>query len=189
MLFRRDLDAAVPVALPGTEDGRYPVFSPDGRWVLFDDLTEWKKVHLEGGSPIALTRMEWGGSTWLHGDTLVYHRPSGLWRMPAAGGTPEKLTDREPDELGHWWPHALPDGETVLFARLTPPVENSHIAALNVRTGETRVILQNGSFPQYASSGHLLFVRREGLMAAPFDVRRLAMSSRRASPATDSCST
>lgn len=179
LLYRRELGSLDAVPIPGSEGGFSVAFSPDGTRICFSSQERLKTAGFDGSAPIELARSDWGG-IWGPDNTIIY-TPSfseGLWRVPASGGTPEKLT--EPDaarnELGHWWPELLPDGETVLFTAWSPPVENARLVALNLRTGERKEVLAGATHARYVPTGHLLFVRREGLLAAPFDARRLELT-------------
>jgi hypothetical protein len=49
------------------------------------------------------------------------------------------------------------------------------IEVLDLQTG-TRKTLVEGSNPEYAASGHLVFTRGATVYAAPFDARRLALA-------------
>jgi serine/threonine protein kinase len=74
-LYRRDLDSVDTVAIPGTERGEAPFFSPDGRWVGFYVTTEatLKRVSLSGGVPEPITTM--ADSQGRHG--YPHHLPVG----------------------------------------------------------------------------------------------------------------
>lgn len=174
MLFRRPLDSLEAAAIPGTEGGTSPMFSPDGRRLCFIGGNRLQVVGFDGVAPVDLAESEWS-CAWGPDNKLYYTRAfsQGIWRVPATGGTPEMLTapDKSKNELGHWWPEILPGGRTLLYTAWTPPVENARIVALDLATGEQKTVLEGGSNPRYAATGHLLFVRREGLMAAPFDSR------------------
>jgi hypothetical protein len=63
--------------------------------------------------------------TAVHGATMqrLFSRGelgSGLYRVPAAGGTPIQLTavDAAHNEIEHTWPYFLPDGHHFLFLDL-----------------------------------------------------------------------
>ena len=51
------------------------------------------------------------GASWGAHGTIIFgtEGPGGLWRVAAAGGTPEPLTDpnREEGEIDHFWPEIL----------------------------------------------------------------------------------
>jgi serine/threonine protein kinase len=53
-IYLRSMDDPLAKSLPGTEDGRFPVFSPDGQWLAFYTGTapvQLKKIPLTGGAP------------------------------------------------------------------------------------------------------------------------------------------
>jgi serine/threonine-protein kinase len=51
-----------------------------------------------------------------------------------------------------------------------------HIEAVSVPTRQRRMVVDAGSYPAYASSGHLIFFRNGGLLAAPFDANTVQMT-------------
>ncbi|MGH8247791.1 MAG: hypothetical protein ACREUU_15330, partial [Gammaproteobacteria bacterium] len=165
------------VQLAGTEGADRPFFSADGQWIAFTANRKLKKVSVQGGAPIAVCDSEWGGGAWDSDDTIVYTPAynSGLWRVPASGGTPEKLTepDRSKRELGHWWPQLLPDGETILFTRFSTPIQRSRIGLYSLKTRQEQTLIEGGMFARYLPTGHIVFARSNTLMAVPFDARRL----------------
>ena len=68
----------------------------------------------------------------------------------------------------------LPDGRTVLFTSLTAGSHpTSRIESVSLSSGKRRIIVERGTFPLYAQSGHLIFFRDSTLIASPFDVTRL----------------
>jgi Tol biopolymer transport system component len=77
----------------------------------------------------------------------------------------------------HRWPEWLPNGQAVLFAASPSATNwsNAQIAVQVVETGERRNLVQGGTQPRYASSGHLLYAQAGTLIAAPFDLRKVAM--------------
>ncbi len=176
-LYLRELDAFEAKPVAQTEGAQNPFFSPDGRSVGFFADGKLKKISVEGGAPTELAEAAWGHGTWGADGTIIYTPSynSGLWRVSDAGGTPEELTAPEATEgtLGHWWPQALPDGKTVLFTAFSTPAETSRIVALSLETMEQQTVMEGGSFGRYARTGHLVFARRNTLMAAPFDLARL----------------
>jgi serine/threonine-protein kinase len=174
-LYLRDLASSRIEPIPGTENGTDPFFSHDGRWLGFTAVSQMKKVSLETSTVLPITEAEWGAGAW-HPDGFIVYSPSyteGLWRISADGGEPEVLTETDPErgELGHFWPDFLPGNEVVLFTNFKPPVEETRIEALDLTTLERHVVLEDAAHGRYLpSTGHLLFVRRETLFAAPFDV-------------------
>jgi serine/threonine-protein kinase len=180
-LYLRALGELEAKPIPGTEgDPRNPFFSPDGKWVAFINNNKLQKVALDGGSPLELCHSSWAGGTWGRNGTIIYTKTyaTGLWRIPAAGGTPEKLTEpsREAGELGHWWPQFLPGEKEVLFTAWSTPVAKARLMVLSLETGKQKVILEGGTYARYVPTGHILYMREEGLMAAPFDLDRLELA-------------
>jgi len=66
----------------------------------------------------------------------------------------------------------------VLFAAAptTSNWANAHVAVQSVGTGERRSLVQGGTHPRYAPSGHLVFSQGGTLMAVPFDPQRLSVT-------------
>jgi hypothetical protein len=73
----------------------------------------------------------------------------------------------------------LPGGNAVLFTITTnrfPRWDEAQIAVYSRRTRTTKVLLTGGADARYAPSGHIVYVREGLLLAAPFDLQRLAFS-------------
>jgi Tol biopolymer transport system component len=177
---RLDLDEIRPI--PGTDGtARFasPFISPDGLEIGFFAEGKLKKVSLAGGSPITLCDApDPRGGSWGADGTIVFvpSSASGLWRIPASGGEPRKVTD--PDVAKgdtHGFPQILPDGEHVLFifwGRNSPP----RAAVVSLRTGEQRIVLEATRRARYLPTGHLVFARPGTLLAVPFSLKRLETS-------------
>ena len=92
-LFLRDMDKSEGVVLAGTEGANSPFFSPDGEWVGFRPDDEiLKKIPVDGGAAVVIVDDVWGrGAIWGPDDFVIFPKEAsgGLWRVPAAGGTPE----------------------------------------------------------------------------------------------------
>jgi len=173
--------------MPGTDGGYHPFFSPDGEWVVFySDETDQKlkRVSIRGGPPQVLADAQSAsGGIWATNDTIVFAtqyagQARSLFSIPATGGTPELLITPEPN-TGHVWPEVLPGGEAILFV-IRPGAgglgnaRNGRIAVLSLETGEYQALVEGGYRPQYAPTGHIVFVRAGALWAVPFDVETLA---------------
>ena len=176
-LFVRELDAAESQLIRGSELGRSPFLSPDGQWVGFLTLPVMRKISIEGGSAQNLANIitsENSGASWTADGRIVFARNgnSRLESIPEAGGTPAPLTDLK-GSVGQRWPQLLPGGKAVLFTNWISSGETSQIVAERTDTHERIVLVQGGTFPRYASTGHLFFIRASALMAVPFDADRL----------------
>jgi Tol biopolymer transport system component len=182
-LFLRDLSAFEGKLLPGTEGASAPFFSPDGEWIGFYAEGRLKKISVNGGPAITLCDApEGNGATWLPDGTIVFSATwvEGLRRVAASGGTAELIThpDQRRGEAFHWWPDALPGGRAVLFTNQRGPGSSeASIAALSLRNGEWRTVLEKGSNPHYVPSAKIIVYLSEGsLWAAPFDVEKLQVT-------------
>jgi eukaryotic-like serine/threonine-protein kinase len=182
-LYVRALDRLDSAPIAGTEGGASPFVSPDGRWIGFWANGELKKVPAGGGPPVTLCRTGVPyGATWGSDDHIVFARAvGGLWQVSAAGGAPEALTktDAAKGEVSHRLPHALPDGDGILFtvARTRfPKWDETQIAVYSRRTNSVRVLIEGGADARYAPSGHLVYAREGVLMAAPFDLRSMSVT-------------
>jgi serine/threonine-protein kinase len=181
-LYVRSLDQLDARPIPGTENGVYPTFSPDGEWVAFLVGNTVKKASRTSGAP-PVTLAEFPGIidhsiAWLPDNSIVLGRFGiGLFRVPAEGGTPVELTtaDTEHGEIDHHNPRWLPGGKALLITRHRGS-EAWDVAVLIRGTGTIRVVVPDAFDARYVSSGHLVFARGETLLAAPFDLEQLEVS-------------
>ena len=178
-LYPRPMDSLQARPIPGTEDAVNPFFSPDGQWVGFWSDSKLKKVALAGGSPLTLCEVALPlvGATWGTNDDIVFAsvRLSGLFRVPAAGGIPEQVTelDSSGGDPGHLFPEFLPGGKAVIFTswQLSGTYGAGRISLRHLDTGEQRVLIEDGGIhPHYVPTGHLVYTRAGNLSAAPFDI-------------------
>src|SRR5262245_39241799 len=165
--------------LQGTENSR-PFVSPDGRWVAYARQKKLWKVPVEGGTAIELAPADWAGGSWGRNGKIVYTQAynTGLWIVSEGGGDARMLTkpDSSKDELGHWWPQILPDGDHVLFTAYRTPIERATLEVLSIRSGERKVVLTGGASGFYVPTGHLLYAVGETIRAVPFDLDRFTVN-------------
>jgi Tol biopolymer transport system component len=180
-LYLRSIDQLTATPMAGTEGGGAPFFSPDGRWVAFWSGGALKKTPADGNGP-ATTICEMPlmfTGTWGTNDTIIFSRAQlGLWRVSAAGGTPEVIAkpDIEKGELKYLLPRILPGDQTVMFTITHVPLptwQDTEIVAQSLATGQRKVLVQSGADGRYLPSGHLVYIRRGTLMAVPFDLGHL----------------
>ena len=170
-------------ALDGTDGARAPFFSPDGKWIAFHADGQLKKVSVEGGAPVPLCEapLVFGGS-WDTNDTIIASPRSitGLVRVSAAGGEPQVITQPDPDrqEDAHRWPQILPDGKAVLFTAGSAGkfFDETTIDVQSFETGERRTLVKGGVSGYYLPTGHLIYLRRGTLFAAPMDAATLRLT-------------
>jgi len=90
------------------------------------------------------------------------------------------LRERSPSDtsaslMGYAYPHFLPDGKHFLFAAVRKD-QRHEVLLGSLEDRKARVIIRNGSFPKYLSSGYILFSRGGYLMAQKFDARSETIS-------------
>jgi len=180
-LVMRSFGSADARSLAGTDRAFSPFFSPDGQWIGFFADAKLKKIPAAGGVPFVLADAPNNrGGVWLTDDTIVYAPDftTGLMRVSAAGGKAEVLTtpDAKGGERTHRWPTWLPGDASVLFTigTLKNPgsYDDARIAVMDSKTRKIRVVHSGGSMARWSTSGHLVYVRADQLLAVPFDARR-----------------
>ena len=189
-LYLRPLDQAEADPIPGTEGAaRFPFFSPDGQSVgVFADGM-LKRVSLDGGPQMTLCEagIRWSGGSWNSQDEIVFSAgpkprpsPASLYRVSALGGEPEMVAtpDAEKSEISYTCPKFLPGGKALFFD------VSGQIRVLLLQTGEQKVVVDGGINAYYAPTGHLVYLRRGALLAAPFDLARLEVTGK-AAPVLD----
>ena len=103
----------------------------------------------------------------------------------------DAVTTLREGELSHRWPQALPGGTALLYSIWNDIGWESARIAADRLDGSTRTIVVDGDggYPRYVrdegTHGYLVYARTEGLLAAPFDELRLAVTGQ-AVPVADS---
>ena len=176
-LWLRSLSVATPQPIPGTEEGRSPFWSPDGRSIGFFAQGSLKRVDIGGGAPQVLTAGNGRGGTWGAGDSIVFtpDSTSALLRVSATGGPTSPVTTLGPRESSHRWPHFLPDGKRFLYyARGALEVAGIYLGTLD---GKPAIRLTPAdSQGEYLPSGWLAWVRAGTLVAQRLDASETALT-------------
>jgi len=178
VLLLRALDRLEADAIPGSDGGIAPFFSPDGQWIGFVAGGKLKKAAVAGGPPITLADAPAPrGAAWTDDGYIVFAplTTGGLARVSIDGGAVEPLTtlDSGTDVISHRWPAALPGGRAVLFQTYNANLAQSTIALLDVSSGQVTRLAEGATRPAYAASGHLLYVNTDGaLVGRRYDPKR-----------------
>ena len=175
-LWVRDLGSLEARALPGTEGASLPFWSPDSRFIGFFANGKLKKTEAAGGPVQTLCDAPVGrGGTWSRNDVIVFapELTSGLFRVPAAGGTPVLATAPNEQEPAHRYPWFLPDGRHFLYTAYGSTREKFMVYVADLASKTRRALIPATSNVVYASPGYLLFLRELTLMAQPFDASNL----------------
>ena len=92
-LWLRSIASVDAQLIPGTEDGTFPFWSPDSRYVGFFANGKLKKVLITGGPPTVLCDVASGrGGTWNRDDVIVFAPITGvLQRVSGGAACPSQL--------------------------------------------------------------------------------------------------
>jgi Tol biopolymer transport system component len=179
-LWLRPLNDAGRI-LPGTEDGKYPFWSPDSRSIGFFAGDKLKRIDLEGNLVQVLAHVTPSsrGGAWSQDGTILYapSQTSPLYRVPSSSGTPRQVTDLGTKEQSHRWPVFLADGKHFLFfVRSQQQPELSGIYAGSLDSKEYHLLVKTTVGPAFSAQGRIIYVRDGILMAQGFDERKLVVS-------------
>ena len=171
-LYLRPMDQPDPVPVSGSEDGQFPFFSPDGRWVGFRVGSRIVKSPVLGGAPETICETNGGGlGTWLERNAVVFTDSTGLRECSMAGRVTTLLPTGPAESFS--FPHGLPGDRGVLFSIQRGSV--NRLAVLDLGTKQVKSLDILGSDPRYVATGHLVYASPDGLVrAVPFDLKRLA---------------
>jgi len=167
-----------------------PFWSPDSRFIGHISQDRLKKIDVTGGPPQTVTDLRgnsWGGGAWNQNDVIVFgDRPVGLFRVPASGGAPVRITALDParHENSQYGPSFLPDGRHFVYIRASTDEGKSaiYLGSVDAKPEQqsSKPLVVSNWQPVYAPSadpgtGHILFIREGALMAQTFDNRRLEL--------------
>jgi len=184
-LYIRDLDDLESMPIAATEGATAPFLSPDASEVGFFQGDWLRKVSLEDGIAVTLdeqpSRERVRGAesgAWAPDGSIVYSWGRGpLMSVPVSGGQPAALTalDTERGEIAHLMPQVIARAGRVLFTSSTrvADLENATLEVVSLDGGERTRVREGAYFGRYAESGHLLYIAKGSLHAAPFDIERL----------------
>jgi serine/threonine-protein kinase len=179
VLYLRAIDDFEPRVILGTSGARLPFFSPDGKWLAFVTSRGFFKVNLTGGAPISVGAFSAApfGASWSTDGNIYFSSAGEIWKLPATGGEAESIAASEGDEqyrLSN--PEALPSGHALLLNTNSGPGRPGRLMALDLETRELKDLNVQGENPRYLSTGHMLFLQAEQVLAVAFDERTLEPS-------------
>jgi Tol biopolymer transport system component len=181
-LYLRSLDANEAVALDGTRDAQYPFWSPDSRWIAFFDRNEGlKKIPVNGGPDQTICQAgNAKGGSWSPDGTIVFapNFDSSILKVSSLGGEPVPVTDVLQDAGfdSHRHPWFLPDGRRFLYLARSTSEGQTEIRVASIDGDSSRVVMRNRAGVEYAN-GHLLYMRKQVLMAQRFDTASLEFTA------------
>jgi len=180
-LYVRRLDSFETRALPGTQGGDSPFFSPDGHWVGFFARKErqMRKVALAGGSPVTIAQDLGVGAAfgvWGPADTIYFSNWPNFQinKVAVSGGPIGKVTHGNPPNGWSRVPLCLaPDGRHLLVSVSGGASDQTHLDLVSLRSGEHQLLVDGAGDGRFVG-GELVF--------APFDhpeVRAVAYAAGR----------
>ncbi|HEY2796867.1 MAG TPA: protein kinase [Thermoanaerobaculia bacterium] len=181
-IWTRRMDGYAIQALPGTEGGSMPFWSPDSQSIGFFTDRKLKRIPAAGGPVLTICDAQDGrGGSWNEQDLIVFAPApfSGLSKVPASGGAAEVVT--KPDHAGetHRLPWFLPGGKRLLYvsgAQHSDAKKDTSIRALDLATGKSTLVAKENSEGRYVQPGYLAFVREGNLLLQSFDPSSLKVS-------------
>jgi Tol biopolymer transport system component/predicted Ser/Thr protein kinase len=190
LLWVRSLDTLQARVVAPWSQNPVPFWSPDSRFIAYQQDGKLKKVEVAGGPPTTLcdAPTAFGGGAWSKDGVIVFGDRAGrLMQVSAGGGVPTPLTnlDQANQEGSHMLPSFLPDGRHFVYLRRSSSAEKTGIFIGSVdakpEQQDSRLLLATSADAVYAPSedkehGYLLFLRDSTLMAQPFDAARLALA-------------
>ena len=172
-LYLRRLGSRDLEPLESTEDGRNPVFSPDGRWVGFTANGKLYKMELGQGRPTMLADIgNARGATWSPSGTITVGTVGdGLFQVDSESGELERFTPN-----GDWEGRRLQSPESagdsgLFFSSVGVAGDDTAIVAYPFASGQPHEIGE-GTTPRYAA-GHLFFARGSDLYGVGVDPESL----------------
>jgi Tol biopolymer transport system component len=169
-LWLRPLDSTESRPLAGTDGARSIFWSPDSRFIGFGTTEGLRKVAVEGGPPVSVSKAGHMGGTWNRQGIILIGNYNGPIAQVAEGGGNEKAVltlDKSRRETGQTWPQFLPDGRHFLYLSRAGEQPGIYLATLG--SSEIRKLVTSEAQARYAQ-GYLLFPSGgQTLMAQPFD--------------------
>ena len=178
MLYVRRLSSTTTQALSGTDDAMYPFWSHDSREIGFFAGGKLRRVDAEGGPPQTICDASNGrGGAWSKDGVILFtpttSHSSCAYPQPVGPPSRPRRWISAKGENSHRWPFFLPDGKHFLYwARTSQGVQGNALDVGELGSLQAKEIMKSETMAEY-SSGYLLFMREQTLMARPFDPRKL----------------
>jgi hypothetical protein len=136
-LWIRSLASPTATVLPGTGDGSYPFWNPNGRSIGFFAQGKMKQISIGGDAQVTTIcdAVTGRGGAWLEDGTIVFAPAAdgALKRVPASGGTAADFTTLDTDhaENSHRFPFELPGGLIMYFIYKNADVSGMRLASID----------------------------------------------------------
>jgi serine/threonine protein kinase/Tol biopolymer transport system component len=179
-IWVRPVSSMTATMLAGTDEGKFPFWSPDNRKIAFFAKGKLRNIDATGGPILTICDAGDGrGGAWNQSGMIIFSPgpTETLSKVAAAGGIPTQLTkfDTMHHESSHRWPAFLPDGNHFMYSTLTAlgTSTDNDVVRISALDSSISKVLFNASTNVCFASGHLLYIRQGTLMAQPFDLTKL----------------
>jgi Tol biopolymer transport system component len=167
MLWLRPLDSLQPQAIPGTEGGQLPFWSPDSRAIGFNASGLLKRVDLgDGVIRVLCPAPRLAAGSWSRDGLILFGgEDRAIQCVPAQGGE-ARVVSRLDGETNHVAPQFLPDQRHFMFLGSRG---RWRIGSLD---GGPELPLPIKAGPAVCVSDYLLFIADGNIFAQRFDQKR-----------------
>ena len=175
LYIRRVSDLSAREVAPNS--ARNMTFSPDGRWLAFTEGNLLKKVAVDGGPVMTVGTTGSAvpyGLAWSESGRIYVGSFSGIWSLPATGGTAERVStfDSTQRRTGRRWPLVLPGGRAIASASGSSTSAVPRLSILTLGDGKVTELDLVMAVPLAVIGDQFVYVSPSGgLMAVPFDNR------------------
>jgi serine/threonine-protein kinase len=197
-IYVRSLGSSEVRRLPGTDGAARLGFSPDGArlafvaWEQGSRRTAVRCVPVDGGpvttvleDPRGSRYYQYSSPAWISDSELLHVSlaPLALHRVPVDTGEPAPIAELAPFEDGERWlgaygPTVSPDGRSVLLTVIRDSSRGliTTLCTVDLESGSVTPMLDDAEYGTLVPTGHLVFVRRGSLCAAPIDLDTMQLS-------------
>lgn len=170
----RTLDSIQPRTIAGTDGASRPFWSPDSSALAFFADGKLEKISIANGESVRVISgvgAASSGGSWSSSGVIIFSsQRSGLYSVPASGGTPASLTilNARDLEVAHRSPQFLPDGEHYIYLVVSPRTEKAGTYLGALHSPKSMRIIDVPAV--YAAPGYLIYVRDDLLLASRFNI-------------------
>ncbi len=147
-------------------------FSPSGQQLLlYAGPGGTSVMPAQGGGLRSLPIETLAPPSWLSDETVIYPHTDGIKIFSLTDGTDELIPGFDNSAL-FVFTYPLPNDSAFLFTQgggTSGAQSSSSILAYDLSNQSSKPITNDGYYPQYVNSGHVVFIRAGDLWAVPFD--------------------
>lgn len=161
----------------------FPFWSPDSRSVAFYCNNEIRRIDMTSrlSQRVCEIKKYIGGGAWSKRGIILVSQGNDhtFYSVPAAGGELKPVLQADKSLPFNDYPQFLPDGRHFLYCskKQIPAVGNGAIYLASLDSTQTKMLIPVESNVSYAPPGFLIYGRQETLLAHPFDLTKLRLTS------------